>query len=489
MKLDFLGSTDPDRSYNISSDRTVNFYPCVHKQGSKATVTLAGTPGTEVFSTIGNTPVRGMHPFNGVLFAVAGGSLYSIATDGTVSASLGTLDTSSGTVSMRNNGLTVSGIGGNQLAIADGTATYIYDVSAASFTKVSNACDMLTYIDGYFVGVIPNSMSYNVSNLYNGTTGQWNALATSPVSASPDLLKAVENLHQQLWLIKQTSTEVWYDAGIATSVGSPFLRISGAVIDYGTNAPWSVARGDNSMFFLAWQKSGDSSEMVGIARINGYTPEIISPPSINYQVSHMTTVTDAIGYCYSDEGHTFYVITFPTGDATYVYDTTTGLWHERSTYKEPYAIGRHVGNCYAYFNGKHLVGDWQTGNIYTMSTTIYEDNEQPIVSVRRGQVIFDSDSFDNVFINRLIIDAETGVGDLGESTQTGLNPQASLSWSDDGGHNWSGEYPSSLGKIGEYGKVLYWNQLGYTRQGRVFQLTVSDPIKKTLIGAYAEVSQ
>lgn len=489
MRLDFLGSTDPDRSYNISSDRTVNFYPCVHKQGSKAIVSLAGTPGTEVFCTIGNTPVRGMHPFNSVLFAVAGGSLYSIDSNGNVSASLGTLDTSSGAVSMKDNGLAVSGIGGNQLAIADGVATYIYDVSAASFTKVANPCDMLAYIDGYFVGVMPDSMSYNVSNLYTGTTGEWNALATSPVSATPDLLKAVANLHQQLWLIKQTSTEIWYDAGIATSVGSPFLRISGAVIDYGTEAPWSVARGDNSMFFLAWQRSGDSSELVGIARIDGYSPKIISPPSINYRISQMSTKTDAIGYCYSEEGHTFYVITFPTGDATYVYDAATGLWHERSTYKEPYAIGRHCGNCYAYFNGKHLIGDYASGNIYEMSTDIYKDNGDPIVSMRRGQVIFDSDSFDNVFINRLIIDVESGVGDLGLSTQTGLDPQASLAWSDDGGYTWSGEYQASMGKIGEYGKVLYWNQLGWTKKGKVFQLTVSDAVKKTIIGAYAEISQ
>jgi len=243
------------------------------------------------------------------------------------------------------------------------------------------------------------------------------------------------------------------------------------------------------MFFLAWQRAGDSSELVGIARIDGYTPKIISPPSINYRISQMSTKTDAIGYCYSEEGHTFYVITFPTGDATYVYDALTGLWHERSTYKEPYAIGRHYGNCYAYFNGKHLVGDYASGNIYEMSTSIYEDNGDPIVSMRRGQVIFDSDSFDNVFINRLIIDVESGVGDLGETTQTGLDPQASLAWSDDGGHTWSGEYQASMGKIGEYGKVLYWNQLGWTKKGKVFQITVSDAVKKTIIGAYAEISQ
>lgn len=490
MKLpDFLGPTDPDQSYNVSSNRTVNFYPRLHQEGSKSVVTLCGTPGTDLFTTIGSTPVRGMHPFNDVLYVVAGGSLYSVATDGTVSSSLGTLSTSSGTVSMRDNGLTASGVGGNQLAIADGTATYIYNVNTDTFSTVSIALDMLAYIDGYFVGVVADSMSYRVSDLYDGTSGHWNALATSPVAATPDLLKAVENLHQQLWLIKQTSSEVWYNAGIATSVGSPFLRIYGAVIDYGTNAPQSVARGDNSMFFLAWQRTGSSSEVVGVVRVDGYKPKVISPPSINYQINKMSDTTDAIGYCYSEDGHTFYVITFPTGDATYVYDTTTNLWHERSAYKEPYEIGRHVGNCYAYFDGKHLIGDYQTGNIYDMNSSYYDDNGDPIVSVRQGSVIFDPNSFDNVFVNRFILDAEMGVGDLGELTQTGLDPKASLAMSDDGGHTWSAEYAASMGKIGEYGKVLYWNQLGYTKRGKVFKVTISDAVKKVLIGAYAEVSQ
>jgi hypothetical protein len=487
MRLNFLGETDPVYSSSISSERTINFIPEVHKDGSKTRVTLVGTPGTYLYETIGNSPVRGMHPFNNLVYIVAGNSLYSRDSSGTLSASLGTLSTSTGYVSMRDNGLTVSGVGGNQLAIADGADTYIYNVNTGVFAAQTKPASMIAYIDGYFVIVVPNSMSYQVSNLFDGTT--WNALATSPVSATSDLLKAVENLHQQLWLVKQTSTEVWYNAGIATSVGSPFLRIHGAVIDYGTNAPWTVTRGDNSMFFLAWQRSGDSSELVGVVRVDGYTPKVISPPSLNYRMHQMSTTTDAFGYCYSENGHTFYVITFPAGNATYAYDTTTGLWHERSAYKEPYAIGRHVGNCYAFFDNKHLIGDYQSGNIYEMKSTYYTDNGDPIVSVRQAPFIFDMDSFDNVFIQRLIIDIESGIGDLGELTQTGLDPQASLSWSDDGGKTFSGEYQASMGKIGEYGKVLYWNQLGYTKKGKVFKVTVSDAIKKVLIGAYAEASQ
>lgn len=45
-----------------------------------------------------------------------------------------------------------------------------------------------------------------------------------------------------------------------------------------------------------------------------------------------------------------------------------------------------------------------------------------------------------------------------------------------------------LGKIGEYNKRLLWNRLGYSRD-RVFELTISEPVKKVVIGANLEVSE
>jgi hypothetical protein len=333
----------------------------------------------------------------------------------------------------------------------------------------------LDYIDGYFVVGVAGSMSAYASNLYDGTT--WNALATSPISASPDPIQCVFNLHQQLWIIKTHTSEVWYDAGIATSAGFPFNRQSGAVVDYGTVAPWSVARGDNGIFFLASARNNDTGEIVGVVEITGGVPQIISTSAIAYQIGQFATVSDAFGYCYTENGHTFYVLTFPSANATFVYDASTLMWHERSTWTgSPYVIGRHVGNCYAHFNGAHLVGDYASGNIYRMASGLYTDNGQPIVAMRTAQVLFDNQGFEGIAIQRLVVDCEMGVGG-----------GASLSWSKDGGHTWSNEHAASLGAVGQYGSRLVWRKLGYFSNGFIPRLTISDPCKRVILGAYAEV--
>ena len=490
MIIPFCGPTYNARSLNIDASRSINFYPELNPQDAKSVMALIGTPGTALWQTTGQNQVRGMHPFGGMLYVVAGGKLYSISSVGAISNALGTLATSTGRVCMKDNGLAVSGVGGNQLMVTDGAAGYIYNVNTAAFSQISGGAwpsagaSMVEYIDGYFVICTPGSMSVYSSNLYDGTT--WDSLSTAQISAAPDAVQTIANIHQQLWFIKQYTSEVWYDAGIATSVGFPFQRMPGVVIDYGTPAPFSAARGDNSLFFLANQRNNDAGEFVGVVEISGYVPQVVSPPAVTYQMSQYRTMNDAFGYCYSAEGHTFYVITFPSGNATWVYDATTQMWHERSTWTgSPYAIGRHVSNCYANFNGLHLVGDWQNGNIYRMDSSLYTDNGNPLVSIRQAQHIADKQNLWNVFIHRLQIDMETGVGDDGQLLQTGIDPQAALSWSDDGGHTWSNEYPTSLGPAGSFKTRATWRRLGCSRD-RVFRVAISDPVKRILIGAVAE---
>lgn len=487
MKLDFIGPTYQSRSPNIDAQRCINFYPEISPQDSKSVLALIGTPGTVLFTGVGAGPVRGMHVLNNVLYVVSGSELYSVDTLGGISASLGSLATNAGPVCMENNGLTALGVGGNEILITDSVNAYIYDVSTTVFTAgvaVGLSPRSCAYQDGYFIIDSINSMSYEVCDLYDGLT--WNALTLTPVASASDKLQRVMSMWQQLWFVKEFSTEVWYNAGVPTSSGTPFARSPGAVLDYGTEAPFSVARGANTFFWLATQRTGSGGDFVGVVQVTGYVPTVISPPSINYQIAQLTRRSDAIAYCYSMEGHTFYVLTFPTDKRTFVFDATTQMWHERSTYAgSPYAIGRHIGNCYVSFNGKHYIGDYTNGNIYEMSSAIYDDNGQPIVSIRTGQHATDRDTYRNIFIKRLQIDIEAGVGLTGAVPTTGVDPQAILSWSDDGGHTWSNDYLSSMGKIGEYKKRLIWRRLGHSRD-RIFRIAISDPVKKVIIGVVIE---
>ena len=62
------------------------------------------------------------------------------------------------------------------------------------------------------------------------------------------------------------------------------------------------------------------------------------------------------------------------------------------------------------------------------------------------------------------------------------NPQAMLRWSSDGGRTWSSESWSSIGRVGEYKARVRWRRLGRARD-RVYELTISEPIKVAILGA------
>jgi Neuraminidase (sialidase) len=220
---------------------------------------------------------------------------------------------------------------------------------------------------------------------------------------------------------------------------------------------------------------------MGVVQVVGYQPQIISTEPITSRMSKFT-LSDAIGYCYSDGNHQFYVISFPTSNATFVYDVSTQMWHERSTYISGsiYQVNRHLSNFYVKYNGMHLVSDYASGNLYSMSTDYYSDNGQPIVSFSIAPYVYDPDEMENVFISKLIIDAETGVADAQDT-----DPQIYLSWSDDGGHTWSNNYQVSIGQVGQYRTRLMWRRVGRTRN-RVFRLTISSPVKKVLINSFVE---
>lgn len=71
---------------------------------------------------------------------------------------------------------------------------------------------------------------------------------------------------------------------------------------------------------------------------------------------------------------------------------------------------------------------------------------------------------------------------------TEREPQVMLRLSRDGGHTWGPEKWRSLGKKGQYGRRARFDRLGMFRQC-VPEITISDPVRKVVLGAYAEISK
>ena len=220
--------------------------------------------------------------------------------------------------------------------------------------------------------------------------------------------------------------------------------------------------------------------------MNGYQPQRVSTHAIEFAIGQYANISDAIAFGYQQEGHEFYELTFPTGNATWVLDLTAmaaagyPVWHERGAFSNG-QLSRDIANCCVYFNGKMLVGDYANGNIYSYDLGVYTDNGAPIKRLRSWRAS-PVDRTAPTRFNALEIMCQTGI-----NVPVNLNPQGVLRWSDDGGQTWSYEKFCSLGQQGETGRRVRFNRLGSTKRGqgldRIFEFSTTDAVPVAWIGA------
>lgn len=94
---------------------------------------------------------------------------------------------------------------------------------------------------------------------------------------------------------------------------------------------------------------------------SNYNATRISTHAIEHQIQQYSILYDAVGYIYQEEGHMFYMLSFPSADATWCYDIASGLWHERAWNDSNGIEHRHRSQVFASAYGTSVVGDWQTG--------------------------------------------------------------------------------------------------------------------------------
>jgi len=109
---------------------------------------------------------------------------------------------------------------------------------------------------------------------------------------------------------------------------------------------------------------------------------------VEAQWAKYSTITDAVAFTYTDQGHEFWVISFPTGNATWVYDVTTGWWHQWGWWNATDWIRiRTWVHCVSALDGltdKHYGGDFASGQVYEMSTKWKTDDGFAIRRRRRA---------------------------------------------------------------------------------------------------------
>lgn len=296
-------------------------------------------------------------------------------------------------------------------------------------------------------------------------------------SSTDNLITLFEN-NRELWLVGERTSEVWFNAGGANFA---FERIPGVGPQIGCAAVNSISRGGAQLVWLGRNEQGQNI----VVCTNQYSFTRISNHAVEHAITSYPVVSDAIGYCYEEEGHLFYMLIFPTADTTWCYDFVSQTWAKRLSWDTVNGVyHRHRSNCYMDFGDVRLVGDYQTGQIHQMSRAYYTDAGAPLRALRRSPPIWERENRERVFHSQLQIEFTPGVG---LQSGQGANPQAMLRWSDDGGFRWSNEHWTSIGAAGATANRAMWRQLGRARD-RVYEVVISDPVPRDIIGAtlYAE---
>ena len=354
-----VGPSGTVYSRNADAERTINWY-VEGPDGGAASKNQQGflnpTPGLVPFANLAAGPVRGLYEINGRCFAVGGNSFEEVFASGTttVLATVGSTDVhpvtfaSSGTQS-NQLALTVSG----QLYVMDMTTNVVTHITSINFMQ---PCQTVIFFDSDFLVLRGGTRQFYYSALLDATS--WDPLQVEEVSLFADNIQQMAVSHETIWLFGSQHSLPYIDTGDADI---PFQPVSETVMEHGVYAPWSVASLDNTLFWLESSSNG----ALQVMRLSGYSPQRISSFSAETFFNRAEGMDQSIGWCYSEAGHSFYVLYAPQMQTSWTYDVASGLWCERSLWRP--SRRRHypyVGRCHAFAFGKHLVGDRQSGTIY-----------------------------------------------------------------------------------------------------------------------------
>jgi hypothetical protein len=431
---------------------------------NKQPVNLIRAPGISAFADLDETEVRGCVSMGGVPFFCAGSHVYSVSSGGTPTQMTGTV-TGNGPVRMATNGTDIAICPGNGDGFAcDGSS--VTEIIDPDFTADGGGADPV-FVDSYLVFRRPGTAAFFNSGLGNLN---FNGLDIAAAEGAPGNLIGLHVNNRELVLVKDQSSELWYDAG--NSTGSPFSRSPNGFKELGCAAGQSLATQDNGVVMLASDRTFRRLADVW-TRFSHHGIESI--------LQRMPTISDCLAIPYAQEGHLFVAFTFRNTPRTLVMDFTTGEWHERESRINTVSLGRWRVSCTLQAYGKQLVGDTESGKIGILDPDTHEEWGEPQVVEFAFQPVY-ADGL-RASHRRLELGVSAGQG---TSTGQGVNPLITLFVSDDGGNTFRTRPMRELGRIGQYRRRVQWHNLGESRD-RVYKLQMSDPVRFMVLDAQLEV--
>lgn len=443
------------RSRPASPSRIVNAYAEALPPGSRNSALLTRAPGIKAWTTVGSGSIAGMHVALGNLYVVSGSSLYKV--DANKNATLLGSVGSPGNVDIDSNADSVVVVNEPDAFYYDGST--FGQITDSDFT--SRGAGDVEFLSNWLLFREPDTGRFFGADL--GSATSFDSLNFATAEGSPDEMVGLKVDHLQAVLFGEKSVEIWDNDSSAGDF--PFARAVNGFVELGCLNGQSIAKLDNSIFWLA-------SDFT-VRRLQGVTPVRVSTHAIEQRIVD-ATISTARGFTYTQDGHLFYVLTFAEG--TFVYDATNDLWHERQTYGADNWKWSHAVE----FNGQILVGDTTSNAIGQIDPHTYAD----LGSTQRMEWTYSTVYAEQVrvFHDRLEMVFEAGVG---LTSGQGSDPEVMLDYSDDGGRTWKSAPNKKLGQLGQYRQRVVWHALGSSEQ-RVYRGAISDPVSVTLLDTVLE---
>jgi hypothetical protein len=432
--------SDPARWAQLGAQRLVNCYAEQTGPAGKAAsgYAIVAADGLTRLSTLsGSGGVRAMlHVSNDELLVVHGRQLSRVDQTGNATVVGGI--TSDGLVTMARNRNAVPDV----MITADGT-TWHYKAGVLEVLDDPDLAPAISvdHMDGYFVWAHPDG-SFSWSSIDDIGV---DALDFDTAGANPDGIVRNIARGREMVFFGEQSIEFWAQSG------GNWSRITSRKV--GCRAPRSVALVDQTVAFVADD---------GTVRIlSGYDAQTISGQDLNDKIADEANPEVIAGYSWQDRGHTFYGLTGSTW--AYVYDLTTGQWHERETHKATRWL---VGSAHQ-FGNRNIFGAIDTSRLYVGSRDVHDEDGvvMPVTLQMAPLTAFPG----RAIVESLHIDAVAGAG-TGAGNAEDIAPSLMLDWADDG-VNFAANRNLPYGPQGQTRQRIKAHRLGMVRDsGRTFRL-------------------
>jgi hypothetical protein len=458
--INFPSSTAPGVNPSESGGRLINAFAEPLSQGARNVLRWIRVAGLRPASIIGSADFRGALPVGSVLYVINGSKAYTVVKAGLsyiVEELAGTV-AGAGPVSMARNMRAVTQI----LIVHSEGMTKIESGTAADFSDPDlPAINSIDYMDGYFLATSGDGRAF--ASGINDVT--FNSLDYATAESSPDGLVRGISFGRDYLMMGSATTEFWGNTGNPT--GFPFSR--GPVIPIGLKTKLAVAGFEIGFPDPVMWVANDNT----VRRLNGYSPERVSTPTLERLIEQ--SGTDLEASVYNAAGRSFWVLSGPTW--TWGMDMVSGEWHERQSYGSTRWRAHYGAGAF----GEWLTFDRDSAQMFAVDPNYRREGPEPLIwEVRSTQ---DHRFPGRLLVHRASFNFVTGVGSDVGIAPIETDPRVSISWSNDGGRTFGNELLRDLGTQGEQRSLDIW-RCGLTGpNGRQWRLRCSDPVEVSLIGA------